>query len=197
MFLMLLYLPLVDGAIASVDGVISGFLDGIHHVDITVIEGDDLHELVNLVPHLGSSEVISSSFRIFACRPLDAGDLLQISSSVHHEAHATSQVRLSDGGAGVSRSGGGSEGEDAEAEDQSLQTDKDKKVGQVEGQDLGGGGCSGQELECGVDQWVGGLFGVCGGQSGGHQGGSIEVFHREVRKVSSSGELSKKLLKFD
>jgi len=52
---------------------------------------------VDLVPHLGSGDVLSSGLGVSASGPLDARQFGVLSGSVHEEAHATSEVGLSDG----------------------------------------------------------------------------------------------------
>lgn len=45
------------------------------------------------MPHLGGGEVVSGGLGVLASGPLDARKLLLGSRCVHHEAHATSQIR--------------------------------------------------------------------------------------------------------
>ena len=112
-----------------------------------------LHELVHLVPHLGSGEVRGGGLGVLAGGPLDAGQLVKLARGVHDEAHAAGQLALLERGvvvgpplAIVAEETAVGESEDAEAEEEDLEGDQDTQVGEVEGEDLGGGGGPGQEL---------------------------------------------------
>ena len=141
---------------------------------------DLLHELVDLVPHLGGGEVVGRGLGVLTGAPLDAGELVHLAGSVHHEAHASGEVGLLDEGLAVSGPAGASDGEEAEAEDEGLDHQEDEQVGQVERQHLGGGGRPGQELHGGGDQLA--LIGVGGGQARGHDGCSVQVFHPDWQR---------------
>lgn len=52
---------------------------------------------MDLVPHLGGGDVLSSGLGVSASGPLDARQLGVLSGSVHEEAHAASEVGLGDG----------------------------------------------------------------------------------------------------
>ena len=56
---------------------------------------------MDLVPHLGSSDVLSGGLGVSASGPLDARQFGVLSRSVHQEAHATSEVGLGDGWAAL------------------------------------------------------------------------------------------------
>lgn len=145
---------MVNGAVATGSGNIDGLLDVGHDVVVSLLEGDNLHELVKLHPHLGALEVVLGGLGVLASGPLDAVELLVGARSVHHEAEAAVQVAVGDGdGVGAVRaSGGGGAGvvgaeEDSGADDQSLDDTEDDQVGDVEGEHLGGRRGSGEGLE--------------------------------------------------
>ena len=52
---------------------------------------------MDLVPHLGSGDVLSSGLGVSASGPLDARQFGLLSRSVHQEAHASGEVGLGDG----------------------------------------------------------------------------------------------------
>ena len=94
--------------------------------------------LVELVHHLGGGGVFGGRLGVLAGGPLDAGELLLGARGVHDEAHASRDVGLADGCRFVGRPRGGSDAEEAEAEDDGLQHDQDEQVGQVQGEHLRG-----------------------------------------------------------
>lgn len=146
-------LPVVNGAVATGGGDIDGLLDVGHDVVVSLLEGDNLHELVKLHPHLGALEVALGGLGVLAGGSLDAVELLVSARGVHHEAEAAVQVAVGDGdGVGaVGASGGGGAGvlgaeEDTGADDEGLDDTEDDQVGDVEGEDLGGRRGSGEGL---------------------------------------------------
>jgi len=146
-------LPVVNGAVTTGGGDIDGLLDVGHDVVVSLLEGDNLHELVKLHPHLGALEVVLGGLGVLAGGSLDAVELLVGTGGVHHEAEATVQVAVGDGdGVGaVGASGGGGSSvlgaeEDAGADDEGLDDTEDDQVGDVEGEDLGGRRRSGEGL---------------------------------------------------
>jgi len=124
-------------------GVLEGVQDGL----VLGVEGN-VEELVDLVPHLGSGDVLGGGLGVSAGGPLDAGQFGVFAGSVHEEAHAAGEVGLGDGGAVLGGTGlaADASGEDAEADDDGLGDEEDDEVGDVEGQHLGGGGSSCQEF---------------------------------------------------
>lgn len=132
----LAYLPVVDGAVSSPEGVALGILQGVQNNFILGVEIHSQH-LVEFVHHFGGSGVFRSSFGVFASGPLDAGQFFIRSRGVHDEAHASTEVRLSQGGF-FSTSGGGSYTEESKAENESLEDDEDEQIRQVERQYLRG-----------------------------------------------------------
>jgi len=88
-------LPVVLGStISSVLGELRSLIDGLHDGLVLGIEGDSLDDVVHLVPHLGSSEVVIGRDGGFASSSGDAVQLLLISTGVKQEAHAPSHVSL-------------------------------------------------------------------------------------------------------
>ena len=110
------------------------------------------NDLVSLVDHLGGGEVVGGQVGVLTSGPLNAGKLLLGARHEHHEAHAPGHVS---GGHGdtLGRPPGASNREETKAENEGLEDQEDQKVGQVEGEDLGGGGGSGQELQGLLDHW--------------------------------------------
>ena len=103
------------------------------------------NDLVSLVDHLGGGEVVGGQVGVLAGGPLDAGELLLGAGHEHHEAHASGHV-----GGGHGNTLGR---EETKAENEGLEDQEDQEVGEVEGEDLGGGGGSGQELQGFLDNW--------------------------------------------
>jgi len=129
-------LPGVDGAVTSAEGVALGVLKGVQD---GLVLGAEVHaeHLVDLVDHLGSGGVFRGSFGVLASRPLDASKLLFGSGGIHDEAHAPGEVGLAEAGL-LGGPGGAADAEQAEAEDEGLEDNKDEQVGQVERQHLRG-----------------------------------------------------------
>jgi len=67
-------LPLVDGAVTSSQGVVLGVFQSAQD-DFVLRSERNVEELVDLVPHLCGSDVVSGGFGVIASRPLDAGEL--------------------------------------------------------------------------------------------------------------------------
>lgn len=126
--------------------MLGGGLDSPHGVqvllrDVLVEDGSHLH------PHLASGDVVVSLLGVLAGGLLEAADLVVVTRGVEKEAHASGQLGLGDGGVLISGpAGAGADGEEAEAKDESLQDQQDQQVGQVESEDLGGGGGPSQKL---------------------------------------------------
>ena len=110
------------------------------------------NDLVSLVDHLGGGEVVSGQVGVLASGPLNAGELLLGSGHEHHEAHASGHISGGHGDA-LSRPPGAADREKTKAEDEGLEDQEDQEVGEVEGEDLGGGGGSGQQLHGFLDNW--------------------------------------------
>ena len=108
---------------------------------------NSLQHVGHLEPHLAGGVVVESLLGVLAGSLLDAGQLLVVAGGVEEEAHAAGELALGDGG-GLVRgpAGPAAHGEEAEAKDEGLQDDQDQEVGQVEREDLGGGGSPGQEF---------------------------------------------------
>lgn len=175
--------PRVDGAVTSGSRVVDGLLDGGHDVVVFPIEGDDLHEGVELVPHLGGGEVVDGGLGVLAGGPLDARHLLNLSGGELHEAHSSGEVRLLDGsvlgGAAVAAVSGAisANGEETKAKDEGLEDEQDQQIRQVEGKHFRGGGGTGEHAQT-LFQDARLVFGVGTGQTGCHDGCSVQVLHR-------------------
>lgn len=130
------FLPLVDGAVTTPEGVGLGVLNGVQNGLVFGTEVKSEH-FVDLVDHFGGGGVFRGGFGVLAGRPLEAGQFLVGSRSVHDEAHAAAEVGLAQGGF-LGGTGGGAHAEEAESEDDGLQDDEDEQVGQVERKHLRG-----------------------------------------------------------
>lgn len=150
------------------------------------MKSDLLHQLVDLVPHLGRREVVGGGLGVLAGGPLDARELVDLARGVHDEAHAAGQLRLLEGAGSVGRPAVDTgtteeatvgEAKEAEAEEEDFETDEDGQVGQVEGEHLRGGAGPGHEVQGCPDE--GRLIFFCVGvrDGGGHDGCASEVLH--------------------
>ena len=97
------------------------------------------NDLVSLVDHLGGGEVVGGQVGVLARGPLNAGELLLGAGHEHHEAHASGHVSRGHGDT-LSRPPGAANREQTKAENEGLEDQEDQEVGQVEGEDLRGGG---------------------------------------------------------
>jgi len=86
-------LPVVDGAVSATKGVAFSILQSVQDGFIFGVEVQSQH-LVEFVHHFGGGGVFRSSFGVFACCPLDAGEFFFGTRGVHDETHTTTQVRL-------------------------------------------------------------------------------------------------------
>ncbi len=138
-----------------------------------------LHQLVDLVPHLGRGEVVGGRLGVLAGRPLDAGELLLRPGGVHHEAHSSGKDGLRQHGviAAVRRPGRVvvTDSEDAEGDGGGRQQTEDEEVGEVEGQHLRRRRRPGQELHGGGNERA--VVRIAANQARGQQDGSEKEFH--------------------
>ena len=102
-------------------------------------------DLVDLVEHLGGSQVVRGKVGVLAGGTLDTIQLFLGSWGEHKEAHASCEVCLGNHGC-VSWSAGATNREKAETKDESFEDKEDKEICEIESEDLRCWGCSGKEL---------------------------------------------------
>jgi len=124
--------------------VLDGLVEGIDDGDVTL---GQVHAKVlgHAMGHLGGGLVGVGGGPILASDLLDAVELGINTSGVHEEASATLEVGVVDQ-ALLGGPAGSAEGEESKSEDEGLQDQQDEQVGQVEGENLRGGGGTGQQL---------------------------------------------------
>jgi len=120
---------LLATVIASLS-VLHGVVDGVHHGGV-LVSNVHTNKLVSLVDHLGGGEVVGGKVGVLAGGSLDAGQLLLGTGHEHHEAHSAGHIGGGDDGL-FRRSSGSTHGEEAEAEDESFENQKDQKICQIQ-----------------------------------------------------------------
>ena len=94
---------------------------------------------MHVVPHLSGCGVVGGKIGIFTGGSLETFKLILATTCVHQEAHAPGNIGFGDGrGTRIGGSSSPADGKQTESKNDGLEDKEDEKVGEVEGENLGG-----------------------------------------------------------
>jgi len=87
-------LPLVGGAVVALLPMLLGLANLVHDVHVLGVEGDNLKNLVELVPELGGLQELLGRHGTLTGRPGYTVELAAVAPGVEQEAHPSGQINL-------------------------------------------------------------------------------------------------------